>query len=735
MPGRPTGLLLTVKQTVPPVRAGAVRREALLARLREADTRLITVVAPAGWGKTSLLSEWAGDPGGRRLAWVSLDQADDEPVRFWTYVLSALHGAGGGISDRPLDALGGADPLDLALPLLLNELAAASTPPVLVLDDYHVLTDPRIHEAVEFLVSYLPPAARLVVAGRADPPLPLARLRARGQLTEIRAADLRFSREEAGTLVTTVSGAALDGPAVTAVWERTEGWAAGLQLAGLALRTAPHFSGRDRHLMDYFATEVVPSLTPAQRDLLVRAAQLERLSGDLCDAALDTTGSAEILAELDRADLFVTALDAERTWYRCHRLLRDALGSSAGSREVLVRAAGWFAAHDQREEAAEHLLRAGDWAAAAEFLEAARDWFYVRGSAARYVALSERLPESALRPQLAMSLAYAAALSGRREQVAGWLDISESLMTPDTVITGWRSAEGALALNRAILATPDSETGLAVQLATRAVDLEARAGGSQPAARMGLGICLFRHGSFAEAAELLADSWRHRDRYGWSPPAALHIGGQLGLSLVGLDRQQDAQRLLREARPLVEQTEREWGPAAGPVVCLHHLTEGRLHYRQGDASAARACLARAVELAEHSSRRMFRVLALVWLGDAELAGGDRPAARTALSRAREAADEEPGPPWVTAELERAETRLGRGSTRAAVRSGVLVEELTDRELSILRMLPGPASQREIGAALFLSVNTVKAYNKSVYRKLAVSSRTEAVAAARGLGLI
>ena len=236
---RPMRPLLTVKQLIPPVRPGAVPRPALEQRLRAADTGLTIVVAPAGWGKTSLLSSWASNPGERvRVAWVSLDESDDEPTRFWRYVLTALRGASDEVSPAALDALAvaGADPVDLALPILLNELAASSIPHVLVLDDFHVLGNARIHESVEFLVAYLPASLRLVVAGRADPPLPIARLRARGELTEIRAADLRLSRDEAAALVSTVSGTDLDDAEAAEVWERTEGWAAGLQLAGLARR-------------------------------------------------------------------------------------------------------------------------------------------------------------------------------------------------------------------------------------------------------------------------------------------------------------------------------------------------------------------------------------------------------------------------------------------------------------------------------------------------------------------
>ncbi|WP_344415450.1 helix-turn-helix transcriptional regulator [Pseudonocardia ailaonensis] len=745
-PDRPASPLLTVKQMIPPVRAGAVPRDRLVDLLRGSPTPFTVVVAPAGWGKTSLLSSWAADSAEHtRVAWVSLDAGDDEPTRFWSYVLTALRRAGDEIGPAALDALAapGVGPLDLALPILLNELAGASASYVLVLDDYHVLTDPRIHEGVEFLVSYLPSSARVVVAGRSDPPLPLARMRARGELTEVRAADLRFTFDEAAALVSAVSGTVLDREGAAGVWERTEGWAAGLQLAGLALRAdpaRPRVRGDDRHLLDYFTAEVLPALAPEQRDLLRRAAPLERLSGALCDAALGVSGSAGVLDALDRADLFVVSLDAERTWYRCHHLLRDVLRGSdpdpVRDREVLCRAAAWFSEHDRIDDAVRHLLGAGDTAAAAALLEASEAWFWANGSAATYLMLGEEVPDPLVGPQLALSLAYAAAIGGRPDRVVPWPDIGDARIAPDSVVKGWRSARAAAVVMRATLGVPDSEPARAVALAQEALDLEAAVG--NPGHRTGLaalGSALARDARFDEAAGMLRDSWRQRDRGEWSTGVSLDLAGRLGLCLLELGQDAEAGDLLGEAAPLADEVERAWGAAAAPVVATVRVVEGRHRYREGDATGARDLLARAVTLSEVGGRASALVLALVFLADAELACGDRAAAGAALARAREVADEEPTVPFVVERLGQAEARIGRVAVAAASRSGELVEVLTDREMSILRTLAGSATQREIGAALFLSVNTVKAYNRSLYRKLGVSSRQDAVRTARRLGLI
>ncbi|WP_433201337.1 LuxR C-terminal-related transcriptional regulator [Dactylosporangium sp. CS-047395] len=733
--GRPSPLL-AVKYAVPPVR-DAVLPRARLERALDAAAKLTVVAAPAGWGKTSLLARWAASRSvAQPVAWVSLDESDDEPVRFWSYVLTALGRAGGEVSPAVADALASADgPAARALPLLLNELAAASARQVLVLDDYHVLTHPGIHESVEYLVAYLPPALRIVIATRADPPLPLARMRVRGELTEVRAADLRFSADEAKGLLTAVA-AAEPGPADLAVIvERTEGWAAGLQLAGLSLRghAAP---AADRHLFDYFTAEVLPALDPRQRDLLVRAAPLERLSGSLCDAALDMQDAALVLAELERSDLFVTALDRE--WFRCHRLLREALGWSPGApagepaREVLRRAAGWFEEHGRIDDAVRCRQDAGDHTAAAGLLAANHQWFLARGWAATLLALGERLPEAAVPPALALALAYTADASGHRDRIVHWIDVCARQIDEHTVVPRWASARAAEYSLRGLFGTDPARPEQAVDVVERALALETAAGHpDHPVIRVALGEAYGLAGRFEEAVPLLAGFWRTRGQGPWATGMDLQAAGQLALFLLALDAHDELDRHLAEAVPAADRTESDWGDGAAGYVVTIRLVEGRRAYQRGDLDRARERLAHGLRLAEFAGRVLDVVLAHLFAADTELGAGDRAAARTALIRAREVVDNEPVPPFVRSWLERAETRAGRSAARTAS----LAEELTDRELSILRMLPGTATQREIGAALFLSINTVKAYNKSLYRKLGVAGRADAVRVARELGLI
>lgn len=748
----PAGPLLRVKRSIPPPRIGAVARSRLERRLEDANTKLAMVVAPAGWGKTSLLSRWASTTGSTRpLAWVSLDENDDEPVRFWRYLLTALREADDQLSSAPLDALAAANttPTDLALPLIINELTTTPNRHVLVLDDYQAITDRAIHESVEFFLSYLPPTAQLIIASRWDPPLPLARMRARGELVELRANDLRFSPDEAAAMVSAVAEAPIDDTAASALWERTEGWAAGLQLAGLALRgsrdpsaAAARVRGDDRHLFDYFTSEVIPGLVPAQRDLLIRSAPLELLSGSLCDAALQVEGSANLLAELERADMFITVLDGDRDWYRCHRLLRDALQrdpdapDAAATRAVLGRAARWFVEHGRIDEAVRHLQLSGNEPAAAELLAAHQTWYFDHGWAAALLQHAERLAEAAVPPQLALPLSYAAKISNHPERVIHWIEVAERQIDENTVLDGWRSARAAALMMRGINGTPASDPDQAVALCEQAVALEQAAGTAVPAlALTALGSAYAFDGRFDEAATILADAWRRRGQGHWSRSLDLQLAGLLAISLLQLGRASEVDRVLAEAESLAADAEQHWGAAAAPLVVQLRLAEARRRYELGDFGTAGHQLDRALRLAEQASNPLTLALTLIYLADLELARGHRSAAQTAVQRAREVLDNDPAAPFVHAFLSDAETRIGRVAVRNATQTGVLLDSLTDREMSILRMLPGKASQREIGAALFLSINTVKAYNKSLYRKLGAGSRTEAVSTARHLGLI
>ncbi len=742
--------LMAAKYAIPPSRPGGVTRSRLHEQLlHNGRTRLTTVVAPAGWGKTTLLSHWAQDPAEhRRVAWVSLDSADDEPTRFWTYALTAL--AQHGLGTAALQALGapGLQPVDVALPELLNELQTSSERHVLVLDDYHVLSDPDLQQGVEFLLAYLPPALHLVLATRADPPLPLPRLRARGELTEIRMSELGFSPSEAGALITSVADVALDAPTARLLQERTEGWAAGLQLTALTLqgRSEPaaavaQIRGDDRHILDFFSSEVLNRLTPDQRDLLVSASVLERLSGPLCDAALDRSGTAAVLADLDRANLFVVPLDQHRVWYRCHRLFRDALRVQLDretAASILSRAADWFVAHGLVEEAISLQIEAGDTRGAMELMKTAAPWFLEHG-AAKVVHLAGRLDADVVRsdPSLCGSLAWAAALAGQFHLIGSWLDAAErrsvdDLDPPD----GWSSLGGCVSTLRSVQLLATSPGPASIAFAERGVRLE-----SDPAlpayvlARHVLGTSYLADGQPERAVAVLADATRRARDPRFPPILGLQAACSLAVALYQTGRYAAAGRVCDESAPAVRVVEAAWGDAAALGIARLQMVQGRLALRADDLEKANRLASRAVTLSKVWGLPSQVVLALTALAEVKLALHDLPAARTSVAEAQELVSSEPIWPFAARELDEVDARIGRGAMRAARSPGIVVEELTDRELTLLRMLPGTASQREIGAALYLSINTVKGYAKSLYRKLDVSTRQEAVRRAHQLNLI
>jgi LuxR family maltose regulon positive regulatory protein len=370
-------VLLATKLEVPPPRPDLVRRPRLLERLAPKTACAATLVcAPAGFGKTSLLADWARS-GGRAVAWLSLDPGDNDPVRFWRYVAAALDRAGAAVSGRLGPLLRGPDPAspEAVVAALVNQLAARPGPGqvVLLLDDYHLVQAPPVHRGVTLLLEHPPPQLRLVLASRADPPLCLARLRARGQLAEVRQHDLRFTTEEAADLLRGAVGGVLPEGAVAALAARTEGWVAGLQLAGLSLRHHPDpagfvagFSGSHRHVLDYLAEEVLDRQPGPTVRFLLETSVLERMCGPLCDAVTGRSDSQELLEGLERANLFLIPLDEVRGWWRYHQLFADLLRArllradpEAGDR--LRRAAAAWCEHNRLvDEAIRYALDAGN---------------------------------------------------------------------------------------------------------------------------------------------------------------------------------------------------------------------------------------------------------------------------------------------------------------------------------------------------------------------------------------
>ncbi len=441
-------VLLATKLNVPGSRPGLVPRPRLAQRLDEGLAQgVVLVCAPAGYGKTMLLADWVRH-GKQRVAWLSLDAGDNDPSRFWRHGLAALDQARPGIAGRISPLLGPPPPptFEGLVTALVNELAAepGGDDALLVLDDYHVISSKAVHASVEFLLEHRPPGLVLVLASRADPPLAFSRLRARGQLAELRAAELRFTPGEAAALLEQVAGTpvrALPDAALAALAARTEGWAAGLQLAGLSLRGQPDvagfvaaFTGSHRYVLDFLAEEVLERQSEEMKAFLLETSVLERLSGELCDAVTGQAGSQRVLEEVERAGLFLVPLDEVRGWWRYHHLFADLLRARLQQErpgrvpELHRNAATWYDDHGLADEAIWHAMAAGDMIWAARLIERHFDTvFYLRGEGATIQRWISALPDDLVqsRPRLLLAQAFLAAQGGRVEAVEPLLDAAE----------------------------------------------------------------------------------------------------------------------------------------------------------------------------------------------------------------------------------------------------------------------------------------------------------------------
>jgi LuxR family maltose regulon positive regulatory protein len=449
-PGAPVGVtvrgqdvLLATKLHVPGPQPGFVPRRRLVEALGESLARgRVLVCAPAGFGKTALLADWArGD--GRPVAWLGLDGGDSDPARFWRYVVAALEGARPGLAGRVGQLPPGS--FEGLVTALINELAAdrGADEVLLVLDDYHLVDSASVHESVAFLLENLPPGLRVVVSGRAGPPLPLARLRARGQLAELRVAELRFTGEEAAALLGEAAGPGLPAPAVAALLARTEGWAAGLRLAGLSLRGhadaagfVAAFSGSHRFVLDYLADEVLDDQPGEVRAFLLETSVLEHLTGDLCDAVTGRADGQAMLEQVERAGLFLVPLDEVRGWWRYHHLFADLLrarlqAEQPGRVVALHRAAAaWCEEHDLADDAVRHALAAGDPEWAAQLVERQVETLLGRSERVTLHRWLSALPVEAVRdrPRLCLAQAYGAAQGWQLEALEALLNDAEAAL-------------------------------------------------------------------------------------------------------------------------------------------------------------------------------------------------------------------------------------------------------------------------------------------------------------------
>ena len=446
--------LLETKLFLPQPRRGLVPRPRLRERLHQGlAAKLMLVSAPAGFGKTTLLVDWMAavsesSETGVATAWLSLDTGDNDPATYWTYVIAALRTVAPDIGTAALGLLQEPHPppFQVVLTSLLNDLGAADVDLVLLLDDYHVIDSLEVQAGMSFLLDHLPPRLHVVIASRADPPLPLPRMRARGDLVEVRAADLRFTPDEAAAYLNDAMGLELTPEDVTALEGRTEGWIAALQLAALSMAGRDDvgtfiagFAGDDRYVVDYLVEEVLQRQPEAVQTFLLQTAVLDRMNGSLCDAVTGQDGGRAMLESLDRDNLFLVPLDDRRQWYRYHHLFADVLQARLLDEQPervaqLHRlASDWHERNGDRAAAIRHAMAAGDYAGAAALMELEIPALRRDRREATLRAWLESLPDDVLRarPVLCNNLAGARMSTGSFEGVESLLDEAERwLETP-----------------------------------------------------------------------------------------------------------------------------------------------------------------------------------------------------------------------------------------------------------------------------------------------------------------
>jgi LuxR family maltose regulon positive regulatory protein len=725
--------MLEAKLRPPLARSEWVARTRLLEDLQSANRRPVTLIAaPAGYGKTTIVTQWLASvfrPAS--VAWISLDMSDNEPVRLWTDIANALDRAGCVIArDIPgFIASGGHDMVTAVLPRIVDAIAALAEDVTVVVDDFDSVRSAECNEQIDFFIKHLPANSHLVLITRADPTLRLGRLRAAGQLSEIRADDLAFNSDEASSLLV-ADGVQLSGNGLSELMRRTEGWPAGLYLATLSLtgRADPsefvrHFSGSNRFIGDYLTEEVLSRQSDEVRQFILDMSIVARFSAPLCDYMTGSRQSAKILRELQHTNLFLIPLDDEERWFRFHHLFgavaRSALETEQPDRAVMLhgRAADWLSENGYVDAAVEHALAAGNSDHAASLVQSC--WLqYFDAGLGTTVRRWLRALESAANQNAAtiVTAAWMAALSGQREEMNRRLDQLNTVSHDGALPDGTRSVESAVALIRGLFGFGGPLDMLAS--AQRAAELETD--GNTPwyaVARTALGHANYVAGDFEAAADVLTKA-----AYSETAPALIRILALAMLSLAHaelgrLDRSHksamDAMEVV-DARSLHEL----------PSVALAFSALGQSQAASGDFETAMATLDHGLNL-----RRKVPGLTpwptihhLLVMGRVAIMANDLPLARRLLDEVSPLMRQyQQGMGAMNARLEEVQKRLREGLT-----PGPHTEALTAREIEVLRRLTSPLSLSEIASELYLSLNTVKTHTTTLYRKLGARSRSEAV---------
>jgi LuxR family maltose regulon positive regulatory protein len=621
--------LLATKLHVPPIRLGFVSRPRLTEQLSAGLERRLTLIsAPAGSGKTTLLSEWAhtaGTGAGPRakVAWVSLDETDNDPVRFLMHLFAALHTVRPELGEATLTALGTLPPpsIEAVLTDLINEIATDSEKVAFILDDYHVIRSPLIHKSLTFLLLHLPPQMHVLIATRTDPPLPLPRLRAQGHLSELRTADLRFTLPEAASFLNDLMNLGLSEKEIAGLEEHTEGWIAGLQLAALAIQRQgdrqvgsfiTSLNGQQRYILDYLREEVLQRQPKDVQGFLLKTSILNQMSAPLCDAVTGQGGSHAILEWLERTNLFVVPLDGERRWYRYHHLFRDLLRhrlEQLQPDQVSVlhrRASAWCKEHGLVAEAARHLLAAGCTEELTDLVEKNFLGIIDQGELTSLRSWVRALPDEALRsrPWLCVASAWTQVYAGQLDALEKPLELAErALASPEESLPlGADEVErgnlaGHIAIIRAYSATLKGHLSQAARLAENAsqnLPAQSWKGHARTASLLGW---MHRVSGDLRASELALAGAADISRAAGDNHLAVTLLCEQGMSLIIKGKLGAAHASFREALRLAEEYTRQGGRQL-PVTGYAHACMSNILREWNELEAAAHHARRGIRLCQ-----------------------------------------------------------------------------------------------------------------------------------------
>ncbi|WP_433365016.1 LuxR C-terminal-related transcriptional regulator [Actinoplanes sp. CA-142083] len=710
----------------------------MLERLVQASPcRIVSVVAPAGYGKTTLLAQWA-ERANHAFAWVSVDEADNDPKVLLTYIAEALH-VHEPLGARVFEALmsPASSVPGCVVPRLASAFASMSKPVVLVLDDVHLLDDRTCRDALSVLAENIPAGSRLVLAGRTTPPLRVARLRTQGRILEISAADLSLTVDEAGSLLRE-AGARLRPDELAALHGRTEGWPVGLYLAALCLReggsldrAVASFGGDDQLVSEYIESEFLARISHRQREVLIRSAVLERLSGPLCQAVLGVDGAAAALAEVARSNMLLVPLDRREQWYRYHHLFRDMLRAEldrnhpelvAGLRR---RAAVWCLDHEQPEEALEYFIAAGDVEATAGLVEQLWLPIYWRGgreTVERWLTWLERRGGVENHPMIAIMAGFLYSTTGRPVEAERWANLIDHWQYGQP---GW-VADPATEAYAATLRFVHCRHGLDQMNAQldEAAYKYALAGIVSPTPALYRAVACIMSGDPDSGDAYLRESIAAAEQTNAQEVLVTALYGRSMLAMDHGDWSQ-AQSLADQARAATQHP--------GVEEAMLWTAQARLALHRGDAPAVHRALAETQRMRPLLTYALpcYAVQVRIQLVRIHIALADIAGAKTLMNEIDEVLRYRPLLGALADEAGELRKQLSADQTPMLLSAS----SLTGAELRVLPMLATHLSLQEIGTEMYLSVNTIRAHTRSIYRKLGASSRTQAVTRSRQLGLL